>query len=260
MSTLPAVSSLMPTIKCSSCGRQVEISMMGEHVCQGAPASELSPNSDSFAPFMPFNKAIHEKISPLPPVDTATANRSYLRQGQLTPASLSSGSRSVSPKTPNARPAAGRADEYFAPKIANEYGSTSPQQSRRQDGYGGFGDVEGDGTDQAYQAGNPNKQPLSLLTRMNTVAPGPFETGRRPSTRNISPIDGANGFSRSPSGNDRPGTGYDWTGAHDRRQGTATLSSHNTRYFAAASTSKKPHPTSNCRPRWIQSVNDQLGR
>lgn len=30
---LPRESAFLPTIKCSTCGRQIEISMMGEHVC-----------------------------------------------------------------------------------------------------------------------------------------------------------------------------------------------------------------------------------
>lgn len=36
---LPRESSFMPAIKCSSCGLDVEISMMGEHVC-GGPGAE----------------------------------------------------------------------------------------------------------------------------------------------------------------------------------------------------------------------------
>lgn len=30
----------MPTVKCSQCSDEVEISMMGEHVCKGAAASK----------------------------------------------------------------------------------------------------------------------------------------------------------------------------------------------------------------------------
>ncbi|OTA03648.1 hypothetical protein A9Z42_0041270 [Trichoderma parareesei] len=45
-------SAFLPTIKCSSCGMQVEISMMGEHACPGpGPAVELSPPPDSNAKF-----------------------------------------------------------------------------------------------------------------------------------------------------------------------------------------------------------------
>jgi len=37
MAGMPRESSFMPTVKCSSCGLQVEISMMGEHLCTGPP-------------------------------------------------------------------------------------------------------------------------------------------------------------------------------------------------------------------------------
>lgn len=36
MAGIPRESSFMPTIKCSSCGHEVEISMMGEHICEAA--------------------------------------------------------------------------------------------------------------------------------------------------------------------------------------------------------------------------------
>jgi hypothetical protein len=35
---MPRESSFLPTIKCSQCGNQVEISMMGDHICNGADA------------------------------------------------------------------------------------------------------------------------------------------------------------------------------------------------------------------------------
>lgn len=171
MAGLPRESSFMPTIKCSTCARQVEISMMGEHICGG---------SGAFESMMP-SKSVHEKISIVPPIDTATANRSFLRQGQQTPVSVSSGSRSISPKTPNSRPGAGRTDDYFQPRIADDYGSTPPQQSRRPGGYGGFPEPDGYDADPMYSASSPKKQPANLLTRMNTIAPGPFESNRRPS-------------------------------------------------------------------------------
>lgn len=36
---MPRESAFLPTIKCSQCSEQVEISMMGEHICGGAGAS-----------------------------------------------------------------------------------------------------------------------------------------------------------------------------------------------------------------------------
>lgn len=40
MAFAPRAFSMLPTIKCSSCGVEIEISMMGEHTCsQGMPFS-----------------------------------------------------------------------------------------------------------------------------------------------------------------------------------------------------------------------------
>lgn len=42
--------------------------MMGEHVC----GATVEP--DPIDSFMPFNKSVHDKISVVPPVDTAIAS------------------------------------------------------------------------------------------------------------------------------------------------------------------------------------------
>ena len=230
-------SSFMPTVKCSTCSRQVEISLMGEHLCSGAPAPEgmallTSVSTDqagtlltlsTAAPSMlapslfgrlnPFAASSTDKQSRMPPeVDTSAASmhlhvrkvtvsdtdigtdRAYNGQGQLTPVSGSSGSRSVSPKTPIGRPGAGRTDDYFAPQIAND--SPPPEQPRRPGGYGGFGDGEGF-EDSMYPPGSPKKQQPNLLDRINTIVPDPFDSARRrPSAA------GRNGSINS----DRPGT------------------------------------------------------
>lgn len=211
----------MPTIKCSSCGQQVELSMMGDHVCGnsasggGGGGGARSP-ATSIDAFTPLYKGIHDKIS-VPPVDTAMASpsrasfthpfyrllthstdRSYSRQ-PLTPLSYSSGSRSVSPRTPGARPSIGRADDYFAPSIANE--DQNPSQVRRSGGYGGFGDTE---MYPGYAPASPQKKAPSLLTRMDDIAPGPFGSGQ-----SASPPRGRFGGSPPRRSNDeaeRPGT------------------------------------------------------
>lgn len=96
----------MPAIKCSNCGKDVEISMMGDHICAGggddaapSPAPTPAPapagggagglgmsNFLSTAKnlqerlggvkdtFMPVGKSVHDKIGAIPPVDTATAS------------------------------------------------------------------------------------------------------------------------------------------------------------------------------------------
>ncbi|OLN86497.1 Paxillin-like protein 1 [Colletotrichum chlorophyti] len=183
----PRESSFMPTIKCSSCGNQVEISMMGEHVC-GGPNTEPSPplppppaarpdSVDSYdQPSLLDNK--YGRMAP-PTLDTSAANGPYMQNNQLTPISTSTGSISISPKTPNSQ-ALGRPDDYFQPQIANDYGSNG--HPRRPGGYGGFDDGDDYGADQMYPS-EPKKQAPSLLQRMNTIAPGPFEMGKRPGAR-----------------------------------------------------------------------------
>ncbi|KAK2043552.1 LIM domain-containing protein [Colletotrichum somersetense] len=181
---LPRESTFMPTIKCSSCGRQVEISMMGEHICSG-PGEEPSPpparpdSIDSYEQPPPRDNINKYGRMPPPTLDTSAANVPFSRQSQLTPISTSTGSISISPKTPNSQ-AAGRSDDYFQPQIANEYNPN--QQSRRPGGYGGFDDGEEFGSDQMYP-NEQKKQAPSLLQRMNTIAPGPFEIGKRPGAR-----------------------------------------------------------------------------
>ncbi|CAP72743.1 uncharacterized protein PODANS_2_1720 [Podospora anserina S mat+] len=125
------------------------------------------------------------------------SDRAYAGQGQLTPvSSLSSGSQpseqNISPKTPNARPATDKPDEFFAPQIAND--SPPPQPTRRSGGYGGLGN--GTDFDDQLPPSNPARKqsPPNLMERLNSIAPGPFDANRRPSSSARSDI------------NDRPGT------------------------------------------------------
>ncbi|SPQ22070.1 4bdade72-ac61-4ceb-bf77-e7d5b3d20f2d [Thermothielavioides terrestris] len=188
MAAIGRESRLMPTVKCSTCGAQVQIALMGEHVCttSASPAAEASPPlpaASLFGRLMPtFSNPLTQKQQPRAPpqVDTSAANRAYMGQTQLTPVSLSSGSQSaVSPQTPSAlRPGLGKADEYFGPKIANN--SPPPPQSPRPGGYGGLDGSSGD-DDSALPANAPKKQAPNLMERLNSIPAGPFGTGRRPS-------------------------------------------------------------------------------
>ncbi|KAF5874830.1 putative lim domain-containing protein [Botrytis fragariae] len=107
-------SSFLPTIKCSSCARDIQIAMMGEHICSGPPsAGEPTPPLDLNNTFdrMPYNQQSYSNGSNLlkpgrtmpPRVDTSAANRPFFQQDQLTPASSASPSRSASPLTPHDR-------------------------------------------------------------------------------------------------------------------------------------------------------------
>lgn len=101
-----------------------------------------------------------------------------MRPDQLTPISASTGSQAISPKTPNGRagPSPNRED-FFGPTIAD---SPPPTQNRRPGGYGGMSDPDGADLDSQFGT-SPPKQAPTLLTRMNSIAPGPFEMSRRPS-------------------------------------------------------------------------------
>ncbi|KAF3760770.1 hypothetical protein M406DRAFT_99365 [Cryphonectria parasitica EP155] len=149
----------MPSIKCSSCGQEIEISMMGDHVCAGPGGGRAY--TTRLVLYRP-------SIPPLRPADPHWTDRSYSRQPR-TPMSLSSGSRSVSPRTPGARPSIGRADDYFAPTIAVNDEPGLPQS--RPGAYGGFGDME---PEPAYPVTSPKKQGLNLLTRIDSISAGPY--------------------------------------------------------------------------------------
>jgi hypothetical protein len=103
--------------------------------------------------------------------------------------------RSPSPLTPDARPPAGKAGEYFAPRIANN--SPPPPHSRRPGGYGGL--EEGSLLEPMFSPApyTPRKQGPSLVDRMDAPSPEPLGMGRRPSASE-----------RSMSGDvgNRPGT------------------------------------------------------
>ncbi|KAI0407715.1 hypothetical protein F4802DRAFT_523993 [Xylaria palmicola] len=204
MADLSRQSAFMPTIKCSNCGNQVEISKMGDHVCGGVEtaASEPAPPMPDVlgGAFSAFKLNVFDKFARAPPtVDTSAANRSFAIQDQLTPVSASTGSQAISPKTPmNGRLGTGpTGDEYFSPAIAG-----SP---RRPGGYGGFS-ADPDPEDvEATLGTSPNKQASSLLTRMNSIAPGPFEVARNSSGRKTSRKN-SDDISRLGSSMDRPST------------------------------------------------------
>ncbi|KAI0878155.1 hypothetical protein GGS24DRAFT_497220 [Hypoxylon argillaceum] len=218
MTDLSRQSAFMPTIKCSNCGNQVEISMMGEHVCGDSNESAVSepdpPMPDLLGGALSsFKQNVFDKFTRAPPtVDTSAANRAF--QDQLTPVSASTASQAISPKTPmNGRLGAGSAnDEYFSPAIAG-----SP---RRPGGYGGFSaEPEPEEAEAAYGT-SPNKQASSLLTRMNSIAPGPFEVARTRSTAK-------NAFPRSVSRDDTADISDDTSqlGTSIDRPGTAASGS-----------------------------------
>ncbi|UNI20538.1 hypothetical protein JDV02_006616 [Purpureocillium takamizusanense] len=170
---LPRESAFLPTIKCSSCGRDVEISMMGDHLC-GGPTAELSPPPEADEGFgLQLSQPISAKYGRTPPpVDTDAANRAFMKRGQLTPVSQPSTSRSASPIIDGGLSATGR---------AGNLSSRSPGASRRPGGYGGFGDSRKDEPESGLSTSLGRSAGNGFLQRMNTIAPGPFDTNRSPS-------------------------------------------------------------------------------
>ncbi|KAL2258689.1 hypothetical protein VTK26DRAFT_7929 [Humicola hyalothermophila] len=199
MAAVGRESSFMPTVKCSTCGQQVEISLMGEHKCAGSSVPDSTPPipaASIFGRLLPsFGSSTAQKQQPRAPpqVDTNAANRAYAGQGDLTPISLSSGSQnSISPQTPDVRPGAGKGDDYFNPKIADS--SHSPAQPRRPGGYGGLEADEG-----------PSPPPLtetkpapSPMDQLNTLSPAVFDTSRRPSAPALTGPTGYGGLGPGP--------------------------------------------------------------
>jgi hypothetical protein len=106
---------------------------------------------------------------------TLTPDGGFQRQGQLTPVSTSSGSRSLSPRTPDSRAIGSRGNEFFEPNIANDGDSSFSQQGRRPGGYGGLGQRDEE-LGSSYSS-SPNKQQPSFMSRADAIAPGPFDVG-----------------------------------------------------------------------------------
>ncbi|KAI9742227.1 MAG: hypothetical protein M1818_004127 [Claussenomyces sp. TS43310] len=183
---------------------------MGDHVCSGPPAATPSAEPSFNGARNTYTTSYRQdtadkssslKASRLPPprVDTSGANTAFLRPDQLTPASASTDSRSISPRTPledrrspfgkplhriiNGPPSpeilSSNLDTAFPPfptakKTASRshgvrnHGPGAPVERRHE---------------QRYVEADPKYAPMSpgiagtghLLQRMNTIVPGPFD-------------------------------------------------------------------------------------
>ncbi|KAL1968390.1 hypothetical protein VTN77DRAFT_1919 [Rasamsonia byssochlamydoides] len=92
------IAGILPTIKCSNCGMDVEISAMGEHVCAKpqppSPPPEPEPAPESRPPTAGSKPG---RQGPPPRIDPSAANRPFLRLDVLTPSSSPGSSMSASP-------------------------------------------------------------------------------------------------------------------------------------------------------------------
>ena len=79
---------LLPTVKCSSCNVDIEISMMGDHVCSGSPseateaepwlAKHRAPSPDAMNPYeMHLHSSGPSKHGRVPPsrIDSSAASK-----------------------------------------------------------------------------------------------------------------------------------------------------------------------------------------
>ncbi|KAI6781686.1 Paxillin-like protein-like protein [Emericellopsis cladophorae] len=182
-------SGFLPTIKCSQCGSQVEISMMGDHICSGdSETSQLSPPPEA-------DESFGKQPNPQPRlprkpvgVDTGAANRPFMRHDPLTPVSH----HSDSPRTPYSGLPSARSTEYFS----NATG-TSPESARRPSGYGGPSDGSSYTTDPMPSPG------ASVFQRMENLVPGPFD---HRATEVVSPLRKRSLTPSATFPGDRPGT------------------------------------------------------
>lgn len=114
-----------------------------------------------------------------------STDSSYLRQGQMTPLSQPSGPRSISPNTPGARFPPSRPEDVSRPSTSGN--GSLPSAGRRPGGYGGFGDQPLPSPSLEYKYGQSPGQNGGFMQRMDSIAPGPFDTNRRPSTASRDP-------------------------------------------------------------------------
>ncbi|KAF8467271.1 hypothetical protein BDZ91DRAFT_793655 [Kalaharituber pfeilii] len=194
---MPSTFSLLGTIKCSTCGVDVDIAELGDHVCapQTSKASEKAPEPE---PVFPLQKAAstsqetsRQAKHGLPPIDPDAANRSFFGQDQPTPRSSSSGSQEISPATP--------ADGHpLKPSFENAVDSSKPKESASSSVYTDTPSDTGISPQHLYIP-PPNDSlyapvsPIatggrSLMEKLSSIAPGPFalsafSPGDRPCSR-----------------------------------------------------------------------------
>ena len=104
-----------------------------------------------------------------------------MRQGQLTPNSISSEPRSMNPLTPSSRLTP--TEDYFAPRSSSQNSlASSPRPITRPSGHNSFNSQNGNDSEPRGLSESPASLGNStFLKRMNTIAPGPFDTTHRPS-------------------------------------------------------------------------------
>lgn len=130
-----------------------------------------------------------------------------MRQGQMTPVSQLDVSSNISPNTPGAQFQYKRNEDVSRPSTAGK--SSLPSAGRRPGGYGGFGDSPLPSPSLESKYGQSPGSAGGFMQRMDSIAPGPFDTNRRPSTASREPPmrqDSRDNFDTSRTDAFRPST------------------------------------------------------
>ncbi|KAF7511815.1 hypothetical protein GJ744_003546 [Endocarpon pusillum] len=87
MAAAPRAGSFLPAIKCSNCALEIEVSMMGDHVCPAASHVNSNNGFDAAPPAVSQRDRSFSRSGPRLRVDSSAANRTFVRPNELTPAS-----------------------------------------------------------------------------------------------------------------------------------------------------------------------------
>ncbi|KAF2838090.1 hypothetical protein M501DRAFT_853359 [Patellaria atrata CBS 101060] len=269
MSDTMRPASVLPAIKCSDCGAEIEIALMGEHICAPQSTAKTTTSRWNFAKTATLANGFLNSARPTPPprIDSSAANKPFTSDEQLTPASSSSNySKTLSPSPmfstyaqkspkPGALPKSAKDQRPLSPPspdlpsnldcafppfpTASRSGTPAGMKSRPKD------KPERLGTPLNYNQLDSSLAPVSprmtggesVMRRMNTIAPGPFDRRREKM------LEGKGseelGHKRTPtlkSIQDRSGTG------HIQRPSTASELSRSSTY--AAGTREYPRKSS----------------
>ncbi|KAI9891530.1 MAG: hypothetical protein M1814_002653 [Vezdaea aestivalis] len=193
--------SFLPTIKCSDCSQEIEIAMMGDHVCSSPatlppPAPTPSRLDDDWKP-LPGRSREFEGSNFLKPgrrepprIDASAANRPYINPPPLSSTSNSntadrgmrspflernpSNLREYSTDRSPSPPARLNQDNGYPPFPVSSSAKTLPisyksQVERKRDNHGM------DESNPLYAPASPSfSGGGNVLKRMNTIKPGPF--------------------------------------------------------------------------------------
>ncbi|KAF8419020.1 hypothetical protein EV426DRAFT_678417 [Tirmania nivea] len=166
--------SLLGTIKCSTCGIDVDIAELGDHVC--VPQKEEEPILLQKKPAAVSQDSSRQGKHALPPIDPDAANRAFVRREEATPRSNSSGSQEISPATPT----------DGQPLLQQPFGQNgAPQLSASSSVYTAGAPGDSDVSPQHLFVPPPNDAlyaPVSptvnagssLMAKLTSIAPGPF--------------------------------------------------------------------------------------